>query len=101
MTKVVKPISPKAVGRAKQQSIPSVVFACFNELIAKNYFGGSARVTTKEVVRLLVRKGLKETDIFSNHWLNVEEAYAIAGWTVKYDKPGYDECYDSYFLFRR
>ncbi len=32
-------------------------------------------------------------------WLNVEELYRAQGWTVTYDKPGYNESYPATFTF--
>ena len=42
---------------------------------------------------------LKRADVFSNHWLDVEDIYREQGWNVEYDKPTYNETYDAYFVF--
>lgn len=95
----VRPLSPKEVVEKKINSIPDAVFEVFNELIAKDFNGAYAIVKQKEVVKRLVEKGLKEKEIYENHWLDVEDVYRKAGWKVEYDKPGYNESYDAYFEF--
>ena len=96
----VRPLSPKEVVEKKINSIPDAVFEVFNELIAKDFNGAYAIVKQKEVVKRLVEKGLKEKEIYENHWLDVEDVYWKAGWKVEYDKPAYNESYDAYFEFR-
>ena len=96
----VRPLSPKEVVEKKISSIPDAVFEVFNELIAKDFNGAYAIVKQKEVVKILVDKGLKEKEIYDNHWLDVEEIYRKAGWKVEYDKPAYNESYGAYFEFR-
>src|SRR3989344_6113512 len=95
----VRPIKASEIERHKQADIPVAVFEVFNELIAKDFSNGSARVVQKDVLVLLNKKGLNSGDIFENHWLDVEGAYRAAGWRVEYDKPGYSEPYDAYFVF--
>ena len=40
-------------------------------------------------------------ELFDNHYLDIEPAYRNAGWKVEFDKPGYNETYDSYFVFSK
>lgn len=101
MVNKVKPIKASEIDNKKGEAIPDSVFEVFNELITKNYSGGSATVYQKDVVRMLVKKGLTGSEIYDNHWLDVEDIYRKAGWKVKYDKPAYCETYDAYFVFSR
>lgn len=101
MANKVKPIKVSEIDNRKNEAIPDVVFEVFNELIAKNYSEGSSRIYQKDAVKLMVEKGLDEDDIFDNHWLDVEGIYRKAGWKVEYDKPGYCETYDAYFVFSK
>lgn len=93
-----RPIKPNEI--IANRNIPCKVFDVFNELIAKNYDHGQATVFQEDVVRLIKFK-LKCTskEIFDNGWLNIEDFYAKAGWTVIYDKPGYNEDYKANFVF--
>lgn len=114
-----KPISPKDVTVQKAKAFPPFVFEAFNELIAQNYTCGSATVKQKDVVTRMVsiaNKHISDQDldeefggygssvnsnkIYDNGWLNVEEVYREQGWKVSYDKPGYNESYDAYFVFK-
>lgn len=102
-----KPIRPDQVAKLAQIVFPSEVFDAFNELIAKNYVCGTARVDQKDVVDLIMEKlGLENTVLnrqkaFDNKWLNIEEAYRETGWRVAYDKPGFNESYDAFFIFKQ
>jgi|SRR3989338_165418 len=99
--RAVKPIRPNEVGKLRENGIPDAAFEAFNELITKNFTGSSAIIKTKDVVKLMIEKGLNQNDIYDNGWLDVENVYRAAGWNVVYDKPGYNEAYDAYFEFKR
>lgn len=96
-----KPIAPDEVAGAKKVIIPKKVFEAFNTLIVRNFAGNNAVVVQDDVVDLLVKGGLNRSDIFNNHWLDVEDAYRSAGWIVEYDKPGYNESYPATFAFKK
>ena len=96
------PISPDAVQKAKNESIPEVVYEVFNAQIVKNWDGKSAVVRQDEIIDILVGdKHLERSDIFGNNWLDVEYAYRELGWVVIYDKPGYNEDYPATFKFMK
>ena len=99
-TNMSKPIRPDEVLSKKAESIPDEVFAAFNELITKNWNGQQSQVTQKSVVSLIRRK-LDDSKTFDSHWLDIEDIYRNAGWVVKYDKPGFNEDYDSLFVFSK
>lgn len=103
MKEMTKPIRPSDIAAAKEKYIPVVVFEIFNKLIANNYTGNKARVYQKEVTDALTSEpyNIERNLIFDNGWLNVEEAYRSAGWTVYYDSPGFNESYDAYFIFTK
>ena len=52
-----------------------------------------------EGVREIISKAFEK--VFKNKWLDVEEVYRKAGWKVEYDKPGYCEDYEAYFVFEK
>jgi len=101
MANKVRPIKPSEVAKGKKAVFPDEVLEAFNELITKNFWGGSATIKQEDVVRLMVKKGLTPKAIDENHWLDVEEVYEDAGWDVEYDKPGYNESYAATFKFSR
>lgn len=91
-----RPITPDEVDEGKH--IPAEVIEAFNELIAE----GSGHVKQKDAVARIVQKmGLDSNVVYQRGWLNVEGAYRKAGWKVDYDKPGYNETYDAFFVFTR
>ena len=99
MRSKAQPIKPSQIIAKKKDTIPEEVFEVFNELITEHFSNGSSTFKLKDVVKLLVKKGLKENVIFDKGWLDVEEIYEKAGWDVSYDKPAYNESYDATFTF--
>lgn len=97
----VKPIKPSEVTKVKASAIPPKVIEAFNELIAENWDGSSARVTQDEAVKRIMKKlKLKKREIvFDKSYLDVEPVFEEAGWSVKFDKPGYCESYEAYYVF--
>jgi hypothetical protein len=103
--KVIKPISPDNVVKAKKASLPDEVIESFNELIAKNWNGSYSEFKQDDVIDLILGKmdWPKESrhDLFENNWLDVEPIYEAQGWKVDYDKPGYNEDYSATFNFSK
>lgn len=95
------PLKPEEIGAAKKAAFPAAVFDAFNAEIAANFSGGSARVKQDDVVARLVEGGMDRAEVFAKGYLNVEETYRDEGWKVEYDKPGYNESYGAFFIFRR
>jgi hypothetical protein len=93
------PLKPTEILPAKLELMPDDVMKVFNDCIAGNFTNGNARVLQKDVVNRLVALGYDKNEIYSNHWLDVEEIYESVGWKVVYDKPGYNEDYDASFQF--
>jgi hypothetical protein len=114
------PITPDEVDRRRH--IPSVVFEVMNDEIAKAWNGREARVMQDRVAdrvscRLAVEwyghsfgddverdasKASKARErMFAEHLLDVEKRYEEAGWSVVYDKPGYNETYEAFWVFTR
>lgn len=103
------PIKPKEVQSKKTSSIPEEVFEAFNELIVEQWNGSSSNFTLREVADLAVTKlkaneeyaSITRQDLYDRKWLDVEPAFRKAGWKVNFDKPGYNENYDSNFTFSK
>jgi len=101
------PLSPSEVVEAKVSSIPAFVFDAFNAVIAKKFNGNSATVKRDDVIAIILANApdgevtLTRKKIFDEHWLDVEDAYRKVGWKVTYDKPGHNEDYEAYFVFKK
>lgn len=100
---MAEPIKPEEVAAQRRAAIPDGVIEAFNELIAKNFDGRQARIVQSDVVDLLLERGVAayRGDIFNEHLLDVEAVYQAAGWTVTYDRPGYNEAYSAFYVFER
>lgn len=98
----MKPISPKDVVNKKREALPEKVLEAFNELIARNWDDYSSVVLQKEVANLIASKlDITTSEVYSNHYLDVEDIYRKAGWIVEYDKPAYCETYEASFTFTK
>ncbi len=85
----VRPIRPEEVVK----EIPDAVIESFNELIALEINGCSAKISQKNVIAR-IRDKLERIKL---EWLDVEDIYRVAGWKVTYYNPGYEP----YFLFEK
>ena len=78
-----KPMTPKEAIELKRQTTPKVVFDAFNQLLAQGKRGDSKIIfSDREVVALLIKKGISPQEIYNNGWLNIEDLYEEAGWKV-------------------
>lgn len=103
----VKPFTPKEAQDKKDVSFPDEVIETFNEFLAERYANGYARIEQGEVLNLIVSKFATHGKVFSRQqildrgWLDIESAYRKAGWTVRYDRPGFNETYEAFWEFTK
>jgi hypothetical protein len=98
----VNPITPEEAHEKKASTIPDFVIEAFNELIAENFNGKSSTVGQSDVIdRITTKNSIERHVIFRNNWLDVESVYEQSGWSVVYDKPGYNETYEATFTFTK
>jgi len=112
MNAIVKPFSPAEARGHKIANIPPVVLECVNELLALDISAqGHASITQDELVARILSKGatveirgvnheITKGMIYENSWLDFEPLYRQEGWTVTYDRPGYNESYAASWLFK-
>lgn len=100
---MTKPITPREALRAAPTRIPEVVFEVFNEFLSERARPRrSIRIGQDEVLAALIVKGwtaAEVTEALEKGELDVEPHFEKAGWTVKYDKPGYNETYEAHWIF--
>lgn len=97
---MIEPIKPQDLAAGIVHAAPPFVVEAFNDLITANFLNGRARFTQKEVIaKIMTKVTVPQEAIYKNGWLNVEALYRSQGWGVEYDKPGYNESYDAYFVF--
>lgn len=97
-----KPISPDEILSVRESLIPDDVFVIFNDFIAKNWDGHQAMIMQDVVVGAIAGAlDVSRDHVYSQHWVDVEDHCRKAGWVVDYDKPGYNESYEAYFVFKK
>ena len=76
-----------------------------NELLIKNYNGGTITIRQTDIVALFLEKvkGSAEkwtsSKVSDKRQLDIEPLYKQYGWKVRYDKPGYNESGEACFEF--
>jgi hypothetical protein len=99
-----KPITPEEASHLSEMEIPEFVFEAFNKAIIEKYDGNKASVLQNRVIELIIyfSEGIATRElIFSEGLLNIEDIYRKNGWSVEYDKPGFDETYEARFIFKK
>lgn len=94
MEKKIKPIAPDEV----VHEIPDVIIEVVNTLIKEKWNGRKSHILQDEI---LERLSIPRDEVFEKHLLDFEHIYREAGWSVIYDKPGWDENYKPFFEFKR
>ncbi len=99
---MTKPITPAEANARAAEAFPPEVFEAVNGLLKLRANGpGCITLTQEEVikaVRALMPKASR-SDLFKKGWLDFKQAYRAAGWSVEYDKPGYNESYKASWEF--
>ena len=98
---MVQAIKPGDIAKTKADMFPEKVIDAWNKLIAKRFTAGRARVTQEEAMQMLIplTPNGDRREVYDEGWLDIEEVYREQGWGVKFDKPGYCETYEPYFVF--
>lgn len=98
----VAPISPADIADYKLATLPDCVIDTWNKAIAVAWNGRSAKILQTEITdKLASALNTTRSNVFSSGYLEIEDIYRKAGWTVSYDKPAYCEDYDAYFNFSK
>lgn len=105
-TKIImsnKPLSPTEVESTKSNTIPDVVITAVNNLLVNKYGEGFAVLSQRDIVNEILRldENLTRREIFDNNMLDFENVFRRSGWSIVYDKPGYNESYEPFFTFRK
>ena len=99
---MVKPISPDEVVGQKLKDFPDIVMETWNSMIAQKFSNGSATILLKHIRdALAVATGKTPHQVRELGYLDVENIYRKAGWSVYYDQPAYNETYDAFYIFKK
>lgn len=103
MEEKVKPIRPDEIESNMEDIIPDFVFESVNELLKEVYRGtGYVTIKTTAIVEKILanpRCNVSKDTLFTKHYLDIEKVYGKYGWKVTFDKPAFDESYDSFYKF--
>ena len=99
---MTRPITPEELPERRREQIPDVVFEVINTLIVEKWEGHRAVLHQHDIVkRVCDESGMTASEIFDNHYLDVEYLYEDAGWFVRYEKPAYNETFKAFFEFTK
>ena len=104
MKKVSGPITPKFIEDNLEYIIHPAVIQAVNELLKESYRPGkSVILTIKKVIQKTksICPELTAEKIQENKWLDFESVFRNVGWKVKFDSPGWDENYESFYEFSK
>lgn len=98
MTNTTKPISPNEVVALKEKLVPSGVYECINELIARHFNGSSSTFAIKLVIPEIASKiGMSIEYVRRMRYEDAIWMYEKAGWIV--EEVLYEEG-DSVYVFK-
>jgi hypothetical protein len=103
MSDKVKPFTPAEAQAAVADVIPGFVVKAVNTLLAQKVGIGlypAVRFTRSEVEAAIRMAGRIDGGSIDPNWLNFESMYREQGWKVEYDKPGYNETYEAFWVFK-
>jgi len=100
--KEVQAIKPSDIMDNLNTIIDPAVIQAVNEILKEKFRGDSVTILQKEIVSRAIKINPKLTSdiLYKNHHLDFEPIFRKAGWSVRYDKPGYNESYEATFEFR-
>lgn len=102
---MIKPITPEEARKEKISRIPDFIIESFNEAIIESYnsITGISIVKQTRILEIIMGKteGSIIGTVFKEGFLDVEEIYRSAGWSVEYDKPSFDGGLEARFIFTK
>lgn len=94
------PITPAQALRQAEKSFPKKVIKAFDFMIQKNLRGSRSVVNFSDIANKIASDlGISRAAVFDNGYLDVEDIYRRAGWTVTVNKAAYNENFPSHFVF--
>lgn len=107
-----RPITPAEARQQKLNSIPEFVIEAVNKLIVKKMSPNSKSfiLLQEDIIKQIEIEGERMqawkpggfdyNRVFEENWLDFEDIFRQAGWSVEYDKPTYCESYKPNYKFR-
>ena len=98
---MIQPITPDEMPKI---FVPDEVISIFNRHIKNNWNGEQSYILQDDLMQDIVREtGKTRDEIYERRWLDVEDIYRDAGWSVVYKSPcAMDgENFRSHFIFKK
>lgn len=98
----MKPITPDTLVK----TVPHEIIGATNSLIQERWDGEQSRFTLEELRARVAELHPTDDPHRDKNWFesksyDVEPLFRTYGWSAEFDKSGYNESYDSYFIFKR
>lgn len=101
---MIAPITrEEARALASNREFPDFVIQAFNECIAEMVLDGDCEIKQDKAMDRVLALGPKDLTrqaVYANHWLDVEDRYKSAGWTMVHHKPAYYESWEPYWSMK-
>lgn len=102
-----KPIRPSEVKEHFEKNFPSFIIDAINDVIKEAYRPNSKKFDVKlSIVKNKIITAISNYNDefnasyqFQDYYLDFESLYNKFGWSVKYDKPAYNESYEGFYTF--
>jgi hypothetical protein len=98
----MKVLTPKEAFERKKNEVPLKVIECWNDVVVKNLSKGSkisSKFNLEELKTYMEEKlSMNREEIQANGWFDLEDHFRKNGWSVNFDKPGYNEIYKAFFV---
>lgn len=100
----IQAITPAEAKAAKVALIPDGVILAVNRLLCERVSSsGYCTLTQPKVIEAILAEpsmqGITKAQLFDRGWLDFEPFFVKAGWSVTYDRPAYNECYEASWSF--
>lgn len=98
--KVSNPLTPQEI--LENREIDHRIIDAVNQILKDKFIGHDLKITLPEIKDKMVSMfgGINFKDLFDRKQFDFEKIYEKYGWKVEFDKPGYSENYDSFYMFR-
>lgn len=97
----IKPITPEELMKSFDSLIHPSMIKTINLLLSR-FNGYSVRFTEQELIDqfLIFEPSYDRSRIFDERHLEFEGLYIRAGWIVESERPGFDESFEPFYIFK-
>jgi len=87
----------------ENEIIPASVINAVNALLAENYTSGTIELLKDDIIARIIKldSKLDRQTILDKNYLDFENIFREAGWTVEFDTPDYTENFPQNFKFKQ